>query len=137
EHDNWKLLIYQCSWTVLELSRRISFSMDIRDFLQFQCSFQCNGIIDIPPHIYEGLGPKEFLRKPTTRVRNSQHMLNPGRKMLQRLNRRFHTILCGAPYLCNVSGKKKQRRELSRETFCRCNCNFVTRVRQKCGIGGP
>ena len=38
----------ECQWPVLEFSRRIGFGMDVGDFLEFQGSFQCNGVMDAP-----------------------------------------------------------------------------------------
>jgi len=57
---------------MLQLARRIGFSVDIRDFLEFERAFQCDGVMQAPPEkqgmvlvgkIFSQLGDLRFQRQ--------------------------------------------------------------------------
>ena len=60
DKDNGHLLVNQGYRTVLHLCGRISFSMDVADFLQFQCPFKCHGVVVAATQIKEVLGIGEL-----------------------------------------------------------------------------
>src|SRR5215469_10138258 len=137
QDNNRKLIIHQRCWSMLELTSRVAFGMDVGNLFELQRAFQGNGIVNVAPDEDEVLVFVELRSVFAARFVCGKCRLDMIRQIFQVIEREALRGAQRSTHLREVSRKQKQSRQLSREALGCGNGYLLTGMGQKGGIRKP
>src|SRR5262249_27957401 len=118
--------------TVLELSGRIGFAVDVRDFLELERAFERDRVVETTAEKERVLLLRELLRPGDDGWLEREHRLDRGRKVSQPRDPASFLFRAEPPTeLGQRERQQEQRDELRRERLGRCNADLRTGPREK------
>src|SRR5574344_734808 len=136
-HHNRHLGVDEGDRAVFHLCCRIAFSVDIGDFLEFQCSFKCHRVVVATPEVEEVVGISEdtaYVLDAFTLVEEYLYLVGDGIEFLYHLG--VAVVADCASLFAKGEGKHCQHGHLASESLGRCHTNFWTHVDVGACVGG-
>ena len=122
---------------MLHFCSRITFCMDVGNFFQFQCTFQCNGVVITSSQIEKIVCVSEYAAYVLYSVSLLQqllHFFRHGIQFFQHLSIAY--IVDGASFLAQSQRQHGQHSHLSCKSFCGSHTNLWTHVNVRTCICG-
>ncbi len=133
QNDDRKIFVDQRVRPVLHFACGIAFRVDVGNFLQFECAFEGNRVVNAAAEVEkirvaEELPRQRLVKAGFVALQHGFDLVRNAREFLQQGLRGFAGQF--AAHLAQMSGQQQQGGQLRGKSFRGCNANFRSRVRQ-------